>query len=296
MKIKLSEIKSDPNQPRKIFNEKSVENLSKSLKIEGLIHPIEVDSNYMIIVGEMRYKAAKLLGWTEIEVNVHNKGLPPYERLRRQMAENLQQSGAKGGGESMNAVDTASAWVKLYELKTGKSYEPGSQLKFGGKGTGQVKGTFLAIAEEVGVDKHTVWEYLALTSQPSYVLEDVSKGRPRTYYREADKAPKEIRNIIKKKIAKGEYQNRSEVERDIQIAKKIPDLQPMIIARKQDKESTEANKILNAISVLSLVLVDVPLSNIAHREQGIIIKQLQWMRDRISSYLSLTDIPAKLEA
>lgn len=41
------------------------------------------------------------------------------------MAENLQQSGAKGGGQSMNSIDTAKAWIRLYKLKFGVDYPPG---------------------------------------------------------------------------------------------------------------------------------------------------------------------------
>ena len=114
------------------------------------------------------------------------------------MSENLQQSGAKGGGQSMNAIDTAKAWARLYELRTGKSYEPGTQLEFGGKGTGQVKGEFLLISEEVGIDKHTVWEYLQLLEQPSYVVESMVRKEnpvPRTLYREADIETKEWKRL-----------------------------------------------------------------------------------------------------
>lgn len=88
--------------------------------------------------------------------------LHSYERLRRQMTENLQQSGAKGGGQAMSTIDTARAWVRLYELKTGENYVAATQFSLGGRG---LEGPFLQIAEEVGVDKHTVWEYLRLLTE-----------------------------------------------------------------------------------------------------------------------------------
>jgi len=287
MKIPLNQIKPDPNQPRKIIDQRAVENLAKNMKVEGLIHAIEVDANYMIIVGEIRYRAALLLGWKEIEANVNKTPLTPYERFRRQMSENLQQSGAKRGGQPMNAVDTAKAWARLYELKTGKGYEPGSHplIESDTPGGRQMKGVFLTIAEEVGVTKENVWQYLQLLDQPKYVLADLLRGRPRTYYREAEKAPKEIRETIKKKIAKGEYKDREEIIKDVAIAKKVPTLQPLIQARQQDKESKEANRILNAISTLSLALADIPLTKIAAGELKIIRNQLEWMKEKIEIYL-----------
>ncbi|MDP2720531.1 MAG: ParB N-terminal domain-containing protein [bacterium] len=281
--IDMSLVKVDPNNPRKVFSEKSIENLAKSLKVEGLIHQIEVDGDYVIIVGELRYRAAKLLGWTKIGVTINDGSLPPYERLRRQMAENLQQSGAKGGGESMNAVDTAKAWASLYELKTGEKYEPGSHLFETGRG---IKGPFLQIAEEVGVSKENVWQYLNLLSQPKYVVEDLLKGRPRTYYREADMAPDGVKEKIKEKIAAGDYDSRDQISRDVAISKKIPDFSVMELERQKAKESSFSNKILNIIANLGLSLEKQPLSQIDDlREKELIKNQLIWIKSKIEDYL-----------
>lgn len=105
------------------------------------------------------------------------------------MSENLHQSGAKNG-DSMDPMDTAQGWVKLYELKTGRHYEPGSQYSRHEKGhLGSLPGPFLQIAEEISADKHTVWELLKLLEQPEFVQQAVREGLPRTYVREADKAP-----------------------------------------------------------------------------------------------------------
>lgn len=261
MKIELSKIKLDPHQPRKIVDHQSVENLAKSMKVEGLIHPIEVDKDYMIIVGEMRYRAAKSLGWKEIAANVHKADITPYERLRRQMAENLQQSGAKGGGQPMNAIDTAKAWAKLYELKTGKGYTPGEHPFFEKQTAGgeQMIGVFLTIAEEVGVPKVTVWEHLKLLEQPKYVIEDLTKGRPRTFYREAERLPKEIKGIevrepIKKAISEGKIENREDIRRLARTLRYKPEKVEVEMLRIMDKQSEDANKVLNTAMELQVAL------------------------------------------
>ena len=62
--ILLSKIKPNPNQPRKNFADKSLKQLAQSIDEKGLISPItvkKVDNKYIIVAGERRYRAHKLL-------------------------------------------------------------------------------------------------------------------------------------------------------------------------------------------------------------------------------------------
>ena len=277
--VDMSSIKVDPNQPRKVVNEASVAHLAQSLSVEGLIHPVEVDESHMLIVGEMRYRAAKSLGWKFIYAHVRSTPLSPYERLRRQMAENLQQSGSKGGGQPMNPVDTAKAWARLYEVKTGKDYSA-AQASFK-----ETYGVFTLIGKEVGVSYHTIYQELKLLLEKKTIIEDLMAGRPRTYYTEANKAPKEMRDTIKKNIAKGKYINRDQIEETIHLAKQIPDLARMNMERNFTKESQGVNRILSSIINLSLALVSIKLKDINEFEQNMVRQQLEWIQEKIISYL-----------
>ena len=61
-KIPISEVYPNPNQPRKHFDQESLQELADSIRIHGLIQPIIVnksDDGYLIIAGERRYKASK---------------------------------------------------------------------------------------------------------------------------------------------------------------------------------------------------------------------------------------------
>jgi len=63
--IKLSEIVADPNQPRRTFDEASLEELSASIKEHGILQPIVVvphEGKYMIVAGERRFRAATRAG------------------------------------------------------------------------------------------------------------------------------------------------------------------------------------------------------------------------------------------
>ena len=64
-KIKLSEIRSNPYQPRKTFDDSTLQELADSIKEYGIIEPIIVKKSikgYELVAGERRCKAAKLAG------------------------------------------------------------------------------------------------------------------------------------------------------------------------------------------------------------------------------------------
>jgi len=294
MKIPLEKIIPDPNQPRKIIDERSVKNLARSLKTEGLIHPIEVDKDYMIIVGEMRYRAATLLGWTEIEANIYPRELTPYERLRRQMSENLQQSGAKGGGQPMNAIDTARAWARLYELRTGKTFSPGEMELKRDTGTGKFVGNVLTtIGGEVGVPMNTVWEHLQLLEEPSYVIESMvkpikefgNKPIPRTFYREADKVAEEWKEPLHKAISEGKIKRRDDIIRFANITKTKPDKAEIEFLRITEQQNLEANRILSRAVELSLALANSHPENFSPQDKTMIKLQLESTQETIKEFL-----------
>ena len=73
LKLKIDEIEPNRLQPRKKFDEDTLQELSESIKQFGLIHPIIVkkkDTYYEIIAGERRWRAARIAGLDEIPVIV----------------------------------------------------------------------------------------------------------------------------------------------------------------------------------------------------------------------------------
>jgi len=92
--IDISRIKSDPDQPRKSLNQKSLNELAESIKKHGLLQPITVEyiereDCFKIINGERRYKAAKLAGIQELPCII--KYIDKYTRLINQLIENIQR-------------------------------------------------------------------------------------------------------------------------------------------------------------------------------------------------------------
>ena len=90
--LSIGKIKPDPNQPRKTFDERQLVQLSESIKKYGVLQPITVrqmNSHYVIVMGERRYRSSKLASKKTIPCIVKN-----YENndvLEVQIIENLQR-------------------------------------------------------------------------------------------------------------------------------------------------------------------------------------------------------------
>ena len=105
--IKLSEISPDPEQPRRHFDEASLEELAMSVHEHGILQPIVVTSGpggYRIVAGERRYRAAKLAGLDKIPALVRT--LSNQHKLELSLIENLQR-------RDLNVLETATAYLKL---------------------------------------------------------------------------------------------------------------------------------------------------------------------------------------
>ena len=88
IKVELSKLIIDENQPRKIFDEEQIKNLSLSIKKYGLLQPIlvrQLEDKYKIIAGERRYRACKLANIKYVDVrikeneNIQRENLTPLE-------------------------------------------------------------------------------------------------------------------------------------------------------------------------------------------------------------------------
>ena len=123
--VKLDELRANPYQPRKVFDEEKLRELSNSIKEHGVFQPIIVKKSikgYEIIAGERRVKASKLAGKETIPAIVRD--FSDEDMMEIALLENLQR-------ENLNAIEEANAYQKLLQnlnltqeelaLKLGKS-------------------------------------------------------------------------------------------------------------------------------------------------------------------------------
>ncbi len=111
-KVSIGDLSRNPYQPRQTFNEIKLNELSESIKKNGLIQPIAVRPNksesgkYEIVAGERRWLAAQRAGLHEIPVNILE--LSDVESLEVAIVENIQR-------DDLNPVEEALGYKKLLE-------------------------------------------------------------------------------------------------------------------------------------------------------------------------------------
>ena len=110
MKINISQIYPNKNQPRKNFDEKSIKELAQSIKNQGLLQPIIVsnpkENYYEIVAGERRWRASQLAGLHEIECVI--KDFDNDKIFESALIENIQR-------EDLNVIEEAKAYKVLIE-------------------------------------------------------------------------------------------------------------------------------------------------------------------------------------
>ena len=148
--ILLSKIKANPNQPRKNFEDKSLKQLAQSIKEKGLISPITVrklDNKYIIVAGERRFRAHKLLKKKRILAYIidadSNKDI-----MYMALIENIQR-------EDLNPIEEAKGYKYLKD---------------------NLKSSITDIAKTVGKSRPAVSNALRLLKLPNEIQESILKG------------------------------------------------------------------------------------------------------------------------
>lgn len=157
--LKLSMVDPKSDQPRKFFDKEALEELSESIKENGLLQPILVreygEGRYQIIAGERRFRASKLAGLDEIPAIILDRD----DRKAAEIAliENIQR-------ENLNPIEEAMAFRALAE-EYGLTQEE--------------------LAERVGKSRSAIANATRLLDLPDEILEmvangDISAGHGRT--------------------------------------------------------------------------------------------------------------------
>lgn len=109
--VNLSEIRSNPYQPRKTFNDDSLQELATSIKQYGIVEPVIVKKSvkgYELIAGERRCKAAKLAGLKTVPAVI--KEFNDQEMMEIALIENIQR-------EDLNPIDEANSILNIINMR-----------------------------------------------------------------------------------------------------------------------------------------------------------------------------------
>lgn len=198
--IKLSEIRSNPYQPRTYFNEEALNELAESIKIHGVVEPIIVKKSirgYELVAGERRTKASRIAGKETIPAVV--KDFTDQEMMDIALLENIQR-------EDLSPLELAEGFKKYIDA-TGLSQEE--------------------VAKKFGKSRSYITNALGLLSLPIEVKDkvnnkEISASHARVLSKLSDD---ELINdlasqVVEKKLTVRELENIS--SQDITIPKKNP--------------------------------------------------------------------------
>jgi ParB family chromosome partitioning protein len=107
--VKISDVEVNPYQPRTEFDKEALNELSESIKLQGLIQPITVRKNgakYQLISGERRLRASKLAGLTEVPAYIRTAN--DQQMLEMALIENIQR-------ENLNSIEVALSFQRMLD-------------------------------------------------------------------------------------------------------------------------------------------------------------------------------------
>jgi ParB family chromosome partitioning protein len=148
--VNINSIETNPYQPRTEFDQVALNELSESIKIQGLIQPITVrkqGDKFQLISGERRLRASKLAGLTEIPAYI--RSVDDQQMLEMALIENIQR-------ENLNAIEVALSFQMMIDECRLKPEQLG---------------------ERVGKNRTTVSNYLRLLKLPPVIQVAIRDGK-----------------------------------------------------------------------------------------------------------------------
>ncbi|HET7433706.1 MAG TPA: ParB/RepB/Spo0J family partition protein [Thermoanaerobaculia bacterium] len=150
--VAIEQISPNPFQPRKTFNEASIEELARSVREHGIVQPLVVtrsgDNKFRLIAGERRFRAAQKAGLDAVPVVIKD-AMTDGDALQVALIENIQR-------EDLNPIEEAVAYHQLHE-EFGLTQEE--------------------IAKRVGKERSTVANFLRLMKLPDGVKKLLASGQ-----------------------------------------------------------------------------------------------------------------------
>jgi ParB family chromosome partitioning protein len=150
-RLPLNQIEPNPNQPRRDFDEQSLNELAASIKLHDIIQPLTVvhieKNRYKLIAGERRYRAAKMAGLKDVPVYIREAN--DNQILELALLENLQR-------EDLNAIEIGLSYKRMME-----------ELHY----------TQEEVAERMGKERSTVSNYIRLLKLPPDIQIAVRNGK-----------------------------------------------------------------------------------------------------------------------
>ncbi|MBK5271612.1 MAG: ParB/RepB/Spo0J family partition protein, partial [Bacteroidia bacterium] len=149
-RIRLDEIETNPKQPRRDFDDQSLQELASSIRLHDIIQPVTVSKlpsgKFRLISGERRWRAAKIAGINDIPAYIRQAN--DSQLLELALLENLQR-------EDLNAMEISLSYKRMME-----------ELEYSQD----------QVAERMGKDRSTISNFIRLLKLPPDIQLSVRNG------------------------------------------------------------------------------------------------------------------------
>ncbi len=148
-RVPIGEIRPNPRQPRRYFDEERIAELAESIHHQGILQPLvvrKIDEGYELIIGERRFRAAQRAGLDRVPVVV--KDVSDAESLEMAIVENIQR-------EELTPIEEALAYRQLME---------------------EFQLTQEEVANRVGKSRPVVTNLLRVLNLPEEIKDEVDRG------------------------------------------------------------------------------------------------------------------------
>ena len=153
LQVSPEQIVPNPQQPRKHFDEKSLNELAQSIRAQGVLQPLvvrkhpEFSNKYELVAGERRWRALKQIDIAQVPVVLRN--VSDNEILEVSLLENIQR-------ENLTVIEEAQSYLDLLQIHAYTQEE---------------------LAKKLGRDRSTIANMLRLLQLPSALKNDLETGR-----------------------------------------------------------------------------------------------------------------------
>ena len=214
LEIEIDKIQPNPYQPRKQFNQERLNELVQSIKTQGIIQPVVLtrgdNDKYTLVVGERRWRAARILGMKTIPAIV--KEMNNKQIMETALIENIQR-------EDLNPIELAHAYKKLID---------------------EFKYTQEELSEIVGRSRSSIANILRLLKLPEHIQNAIQEnkiteghGRALLAVEDEEKRERLFKKMITDKVTVREAEKKAKLKKEKDIT--IHDLENKLSSLLQTK-------------------------------------------------------------
>ncbi|MGW0009933.1 ParB/RepB/Spo0J family partition protein [Streptomyces tendae] len=277
--LKMRQIRRNPNQPRKTFNEEALTELADSIKAHGLLQPIVVrkvdEGGYELVAGERRFRANEMAGNITIETKIllteGDAEISDMDSFKKAMAENLNR-------EDMLPLEEARGFKKVLDEE--EDADPASVAKTFSKSVQYVNQrlALLSLRPEI----QTAVDLGHIGTQAAVQIAALSRDNQKAVFEDWKKGDKSDNQLVHIAYAMRKQEKAAQQDSMVDVEEMSPEEKAQR-ARAQAKTKSDLDEIERMCELLDSIGKADPME-LARALEGQVGKRLEQM-DRVANFV-----------